>query len=194
MEEKSARRSWGNKRGPESRWLDLIKPSGIYLLNAKIMTQSVRIGSRLGRIYCATSDRNGYLVRCAMMQHRSELCGDYLLQRRPGERGQNVGVHRLCEQGRLFSLTILSFPRIAGNRGTLTFDTVSAQPSTSHAFCLVSFRVVRSLSNEGGQSFVSDPGKQICVKSCGHALTGTATCGEPGATGQLERTTRQSVR
>ena len=23
---------WGGKRGPESRWLDLIKPSGFYLL------------------------------------------------------------------------------------------------------------------------------------------------------------------
>jgi len=44
---------------------------------------SVRIGSRLGRIYCATSD--GYLVHFAMMQQRSELCGDYLLQGGPRE-------------------------------------------------------------------------------------------------------------
>ena len=54
------------------------------------------------------------------------------------------------------------------NQGPLTFDTVSAQPSTSQAFCLVSFRVVRSLSNRDVQSFVSDPGKQTGEKSCGH--------------------------
>lgn len=137
--------------------------------------------------------QSGYLIHCAMMQQRSELCGDYLLQRRPGERCQDIGIHRLREQGSLFSLKTLSFPPVTDNRTPLTFDTVSAQPSTSHAFCLVSFRVVRSLSN-GDKQFVSDLGKQAGAKSRGNALTGTATCGEPGATGPLERTTRQLER
>jgi len=44
-----------------------------------------------------------------------------------------------------------------GHLGPLTFDTVSAQPSTSQAFCLVSFRVVRSLSDGDEPPFTSDP-------------------------------------
>lgn len=118
---------------------------------------SVRIGSRLGRTYTATSDRGGYLLHCAMMQQRSELCGDYLLQRRPGQRCQNVRVHRLCEQGGLFALTTLSFPCIAENRAPLTLDTVSAQASTSHAFCLISFLVVRSLLSGDRQTVTDRP-------------------------------------
>lgn len=33
VEEESAIWSWGSKREPESQWLDLIKPSGTYLLS-----------------------------------------------------------------------------------------------------------------------------------------------------------------
>ena len=83
----------------------------------------------------------------------------------------------------------IKLPVDHGQSGPLTFDTVSAQPSTSHAFCLVSFLVVRSLPNRDRQSFVSNSGEQTGAKSCERALTGTATCGEPGAAGQLERTT-----
>ena len=89
---------------------------------------------------------------------------------------------------------MLSFPWITENRAPLTFDTVSAQPSTSHAFCLVNFLVVRSLSNGGGDLVVSNSGKQTGAQSRRYTLTGTATCGGPGAAGQLERTTLQSER
>ena len=65
-------------------------------------------------------------------------------------------------------LATLNFPCVMDNRAPLTFDTVSAQPSTSQAFCLVSFRVVRSLSNGGKKLFVSDPGRKTSAKSCGH--------------------------
>lgn len=85
----------------------------------------------------------------------------------------------------------IKLPVDHGQPGPLTFDTVSAQPSTSHAFCLISFLVVRSLPNRDRQSFVSNSGEQTGAKSCERALTGTATYGEPGAAGQLERTTLQ---